>query len=73
MYTNDVFKIAFRTSTVQIAPLIAVIVRTAGHVLQTRVCVQMAVRMGGPGATTTGNVYILTWPYCLINKMDNKW
>lgn len=51
MYTNDVFKIAFRTSTVQIAPLIAVIVRTEGHVLQTRVCVQMAVRMGGPGAT----------------------
>lgn len=51
MYTNDVFKIAFRTSTVQIAPLIAVIVRTEGHVLQTRVCVQMAVRTGGPGAS----------------------
>lgn len=51
MYINDVIKIVFRTSTVQIAPLIAVIVRTAGHVLQTRVCVQMAVRTGGPGTS----------------------
>lgn len=51
MPTSYVFKIAFRTSTVQIPPLIAAIVRTEGHVLKTAVCVQTAVRTDGLGTS----------------------